>query len=438
MKIQQLTPLKVQLCSECDFVSEIEIKNKGRSLCPRCGSTFDVKGKSKSAARLYSISGLMLLLMSVFIPFLTMNTVGIVTEISLFDVLFMLYQNTELFLATILLCLVFLFPFLLLLIQTCLLWPRFGGAPFKKTSLVIYTQLQSWALPEIFMAGVLVSFIKLTSYGTVSFGLGFFSFAFFIFVYLKSTLCFPRLALWHDLGANNYVEKPILINQTAKSQQIRSCHCCAAILPQNQKACLRCGILGASRFFYSWQQTAAFVISAAILYFPANIFPVMETTFLGASEGSTILDGVIYMFDEGDYPVALIILCASILIPLLKITGLLCLLWICHSTKITEIEQCKKWTKIYHAIEIIGKWSMIDVFVVVLLTALINDGQLVAVTPDLGVYFFASVVIITMIASKKFDPRLIWDRKISAAAPDSESVAMAATTPETMRACPTK
>lgn len=405
-------PKDFLICRECDWVTVNLSASKKSQSCTHCGATLTPTLKPPTFSLVYSLCALSLLLISLYAPFLEINIMGIINKISLFDVLLMLYQTNEFFLAIVLFCFVFCFPTILLIIQIFLLLPFFMTKTVKKFLLIIYFQLKLWTLPEIFMAGVCVSFIKLTSYGEISFFAGFWTFCFFVFVYIKATLFFPYGAVWDQVEKECFITQKVQVNQSAMSQNIRLCHCCYAVLPSDQTLCFRCGVKGATRRPFALQVTVGFLISAAVLYLPANILPVMQTVFLGASEGSTILDGVIYMWGEGDYPVALIILCASVLIPLFKITGLFLLCSFCHLKAEKTVQTCRKWTKLYNVIEMIGKWSMIDVFVVIILMSLIQNGQMVAVSPDHGVYFFASVVIITMIASKQFDPRLIWDRPL--------------------------
>lgn len=412
LQIKSIEPLNYSICPECDWITAKTINNKAITNCPHCLHSAKPKNMVNSKALTYSVCGLFLLIFSFFTPFLTINIKGIVNKISLFEILTMLYTERELFLTLLLLCLVFLFPLILMLIQIFMLLPFFLSKKIRRFLLIVYFQLKEWTLPEIFMAGVCVSFIKLISYGEISFFIGFWTFCFYIFVYIKATIYFPNQKLWNQVAPQCYLSKEVNVNQSALSQNIRLCDCCGAILNATQSDCLRCGVAGEKRKKFSLQLTVAFLISATILYLPANILSIMQTMFLGSSSGSTILDGVIYMWGEKDYPVALIIFCASILIPVLKITGLSFLCHFCHKKKPETIEVCQKWTKIYNAIEIIGKWSMVDVFVVIVLSSLIQNGRLISVLPDIGVYFFASVVIITMIASKKFDPRLIWDRKL--------------------------
>jgi paraquat-inducible protein A len=156
----------------------------------------------------------------------------------------------------------------------------------------------------------------------------------------------------------------------------------------------------------SLSRTWALLIAAIICYVPANVFPVMEVGGPGGSEADTILSGVQAMFAAGWYPVGLLIFFASITVPILKILTLMGLL--------ISVQRRSHWRPrdravLYRVVEIIGRWSMLDVFVVSIMVALVQLGAVAATEPRIGASFFAAVVVLTMFAAGSFDPRLIWD-----------------------------
>ena len=170
--------------------------------------------------------------------------------------------------------------------------------------------------------------------------------------------------------------------------------------------CRRCGEELEFRRYRSIETTWALIIAAAVCYIPANALPVMETTTLGESEGDTILGGVAFLYSSGSWPLALIVLIASVMIPLGKLVALAYLLlavqrgWIGNNSDRTRL---------YRMVEFIGRWSMLDVFVATFTVALVQLQPLMSVAPGTGVLFFAAVVVLTMLAAESFDPRLIWD-----------------------------
>jgi paraquat-inducible protein A len=155
----------------------------------------------------------------------------------------------------------------------------------------------------------------------------------------------------------------------------------------------------------SVSNTWALLIAAIIMYLPANLLPVMKTTWLGNTQADTIMSGVIYLLHH-DWPLAVIVFVASVMVPLLKILALLYLLISVQRKSHLRNEQR---TRLYRVTELVGRWSMVDVFVVALMAALVQVGALATIEPGGGALAFAAVVILTMFAAMSFDPRLIWD-----------------------------
>ena len=191
------------------------------------------------------------------------------------------------------------------------------------------------------------------------------------------------------------------------AQGLRSCHCCTAILPADKTVCPRCGVQAQARRKHSLQWTLALLLTSVLLYIPANLMPIMVTETLGSAYPSNIMAGVIVLWADGSYPVALVIFIASIMVPTLK---MLAIGWLCWDASGRGRRDSHKMHKIYEVVEFVGRWSMIDVFVIAVLSALVRMGQLMNVYPAWGAVLFAMVVIITMIAAMTFDPRLLWDR----------------------------
>ena len=189
-----------------------------------------------------------------------------------------------------------------------------------------------------------------------------------------------------------------------------SCGTCALLSrpadPANAGECPRCGATLASRHPHSIQYTWALIIAAAICYVPANVLPVLTTTALGAVESDTIMGGVIHLYATGSWPLALIVFIASVMIPLGKVIALAYLLVTIQRGSVANSHDR---TRIYVLVEFVGRWSMLDVFVVAILVALIQLKPLMSVEPGAGVVFFMAVVVLTMLAAHSFDPRLIWD-----------------------------
>jgi paraquat-inducible protein A len=171
--------------------------------------------------------------------------------------------------------------------------------------------------------------------------------------------------------------------------------------------CPRCGSTVREGPHGSLQLTAALAIAALILYIPANIYPIMRMHFYGAYSESTVWDGVVTLAESQQYFVALIVFLASIVIPLLKLTGLL---YLVISARFDLGRRRRSRTRVYRLIDVVGPWAMLDVFLLAVLVALVKLGQIAIILPGPGLIAFSAVVVLTMLASASFDPRLIWER----------------------------
>jgi paraquat-inducible protein A len=197
---------------------------------------------------------------------------------------------------------------------------------------------------------------------------------------------------------------------TAAQAGLASCETCRLLVrpadPGHPGHCPRCGAELEFRVVHSLQYTWALVIAAAICYIPANLLPVLTTTTFGSSESDTIMGGVVFLYTSGSWPLALIVLVASVMVPLGKLVALVYLLVVVQRGSAGDGRQR---TRLYRMVEFIGRWSMLDVFVDTFTVALIQLQPLMSVEPGPGVLFFAAVVVLTMLAAESFDPRLIWD-----------------------------
>ncbi len=194
-----------------------------------------------------------------------------------------------------------------------------------------------------------------------------------------------------------------------------SCHTCrlSCRAPQAQSPglkvrmkCPRCGATLHRRKPDSLGRTWALIIAAFVFYVPANVFPITKITSLGHVQYDTIMSGVIYFFATGMWPIALVIFVASVAVPLIKLTILTFL--------VISVQMKSDWrpldrTKLYRITEAVGRWSMVDIYVVTILVALVKMGNLANIEAGPAAVYFGAVVVITIFAAMSFDPRLIWD-----------------------------
>lgn len=199
---------------------------------------------------------------------------------------------------------------------------------------------------------------------------------------------------------------PLFDAKTAQAADLKTCLECGTLNAAEVSSCHLCHGKVRFRKKDSLNQSTAYLLAAIILFFPANLLPIMTTTSIVGTQSDTILGGVLYLWHTGSYPIAVIVFLASFITPLFKMLsiGYLCLTCHLQSTKHIRFR-----TQLYHFTELIGRWSMIDVFVVALLGALVQMGALATVDPEVGIVAFTLVVFLTMFSMNKFDPRLIWD-----------------------------
>lgn len=199
---------------------------------------------------------------------------------------------------------------------------------------------------------------------------------------------------------------------SARKLGLVSCHAChllsrtPKILAHEAAYCSRCGEELHPRKPNSLMRTWALVIAAMIFYIPANLLPMTITSALGSVSADTIMSGVIYFIHSGSWEIALVIFTASVFVPFLKFAILIYLLL---SVQFKSIKRPKVRTRLYRFTEAVGRWSMLDIYVVTILVALVKLGFLAEIEAGPAAIYFAAVVVTTMIAAESFDPRLIWD-----------------------------
>jgi paraquat-inducible protein A len=198
---------------------------------------------------------------------------------------------------------------------------------------------------------------------------------------------------------------------TAAAEGLACCHICCKLAPASLAECPLCGAALHLRRPESIQRTVALLVTAALLYIPANVLPIMTTIQLGRPEGSTILGGVVLLIHHGSYPIAAVIFLASVMVPVGKLVSIS---WLCWSVARGHKTSHQQRTVLYRIAEFVGKWSMTDVFVVAILVALIQLRGLLAIDAGVAAIAFGGVVIMTMLAAESFDPRLIWDQPAEA------------------------
>jgi len=198
---------------------------------------------------------------------------------------------------------------------------------------------------------------------------------------------------------------------SAAAHGLQCCLRCSTLAAMDKTRCRVCGKALFVRRPQSLQWTLAFLLTAVVLYIPANLLPIMDTAEFGQVQSNTIIEGVILLLHHGSYPTAAIIFIASVLVPVAKIIALL---WLCYTVARRSPDNPHERERLYRVTEFIGRWSMVDVFVVALLVALVQVTGILTVAPGSAALAFCGMVVFTMLAADSFDSRLIWDHAYAA------------------------
>jgi paraquat-inducible protein A len=296
--------------------------------------------------------------------------------------------------------------------------PRWVGRLLRMSESV-----QPWSMNEVMLLGILVALIKVSQIATVVPGVGLFALGVLVVLLAALGSSFDSHVIWQRVvwadGTRPAPSAPglakrgdvlPLAGEESTRRGLVSCTSCGLLsrpAPNAQRGhCPRCGAELTEPPHTSIQVTWALVIAATILYIPANSLPVLISTALGASQSDTIIGGVAYLYESGSWPLALIVLVASVIVPLGKIVALAYLL---ITVQLGSVKNNQDRTRLYRLVEFVGRWSMLDVFVDAFIVALVQLEPLMSVKPGPGVALFMSVVVLTVLAARSFDPRLIWN-----------------------------
>lgn len=398
-------------CHDCALVQRISMPSKtGLTRCKRCSALL-FRSSTDNIDRPFAlyVTALILFILANSFPLLTLKFEGQTETTTLIGGVVTLYQQGMIGLALLVFLTIVLVPFLQLISAIWAL-SALKFQIYKKSLprlLRLFVKSYPWGMLEVFMLGIFVAVVKLADMAGIVMGVG---------AYCVGGLIFIAAAAASSMDLRLFWERITLSPPAIPSDQIQriplvSCHSCHFLskIPLNislQSFCPRCGEPLHFRKVDSLARTWALVLAAAILYIPANVLPVMRTVSMGSEQTDTILSGVIYLMVNDMWPLAIIIFVASIFVPMMKLVVLVYLLL---SVQLKSIRFAKDRTFLYRIIETVGRWSMVDVYVVTILVALVKMGSMATVEAQAGMVAFAAVVVLTMLATSTFDPRLIWD-----------------------------
>jgi len=383
----------------------------GAVRCVRCDTMLHRHvPDSLNRALALTIAGIILFVVANSFPFLSFEFRGQLTQTTLVTGVEMLYQEGMWALSLVVFCTSVLVPGLqpaLLLIVLLPLKINPAGRGFPRLFRYMAT-LTPWGMMDVFMLGILVSVVKLADMATIIPETSLFAFVVLIFVLAAAQASLDGDVAWSRVPVPDRVHRP-----PRPGESMRACHVCELVMPeaeadrvQGRLRCPRCGESLHKRKPDSLQRTWALVIAAIVCYLPANLLPTTTVISFGKAQSDTIMSGVIYLFSHGMWPLGLVVFMASVLVPLMK---LVILVYLLVSVQLRSTRRLRDRTRLYRITEVVGRWSMVDIFVVTILVALVRLGNLATIEAGPGAVFFAAVVVITMFAAMSFDPRLIWD-----------------------------
>ncbi|MGR4068418.1 paraquat-inducible protein A [Halomonas sp. LR3S48] len=404
---------RLRACHECDWLVALPPLQSGqRADCPRCGHTLAIRHhRPAQRSMALAMASMVALLLAISFPFVSFSTGGFGNRIELTQTATTLIGFDQPLVAIAVIMTIVVLPGIYLL---GVMWLQLGllqGQPLPASRGIAraLAHLNPWMMADVFIIGALVSLFKVADLAQVELGISFWAFCAFALLLLATTQSIDSDWMWFSLAGEPLAPEGAHTGATAASQGLTGCPTCGLVnrLESNRKGhCRRCGERLHARLPHSLQRTWALLAASAIMYIPANLYPIMTTTSLGHSAPSTIIGGVVELIQMGSWPVAAVIFMASVIVPVGKLVALA---WLCLVVKRSNELNAGNRTRLYRLTEFIGRWSMVDVFVVAILVALIRAGSLMSITPGPAALAFAAVVVLTMLAAMTFDPRLIWD-----------------------------
>ncbi|GGW73142.1 PqiA/YebS family transporter subunit [Alishewanella tabrizica] len=398
------------LCRHCDLLQHLPYLQEGEQAhCLRCDHQLDARQPQPILRPvLYAASALFMMILANLFPFVSLGVAGNRSEMHFFDTATVLFNEYHQALAILVWLFIQAVPAFCMAAVIYLKLGMLYQLPARIWVARVLFMLKPWSMVDIFLMGLLISFVKLVANTDISLGLSFWAFCAFCLLHLRTFQVIDRHEMWSKIAPAPKPSVHAEAGKTGLAQQLKLCQCCTAVVALSATNCPRCYSKVHVRIPGSLQKTLALLIAACVLYIPANLLPIMRTVSFGNITDSTIISGFILMWQDGEYPVALVILLASVVVPIVKI---LVMFWLCFLTQSIGQLQSKFTTQIYLLVDWVGRWSMVDVLVVAILAALVRFDLLMSVYPGVGALVFAAVVILTMLAAISFDPRLLWDRQ---------------------------
>lgn len=412
-----MTTAESQPLIECEHCASIyrrhQLEPGETANCARCGTIlWRYSGLSLSNWLALAIAALIIFGVANAYPVASMSVQGMVQQASLLDAIGITWRQEHYAVAVMTGLAGFVLPLVQLAVLLWVLGPLSRGvepAAFRG-AMRLLGLLRPWCMVPVFLLGVLVAVVKLAGMAAVSPGIGLIAFGILtIFLTMLGRLT-PHV-LWRYAESEGVV--PVHVPEAGPDVVLTGCHVCGQVqaVPRAGDAdaehhCVRCHAVVHYRKPDHLARTWALLLAAVVFYIPANVLPVMKVSSVLGDSAHTILGGVVELWDMGSWDIALIVFIASVAVPLTKLLALILLLLTEQWRSTTNL---RPRTRLYQMVEFIGQWSMLDVFVVILLAALADFQGLMEISAGAGAAAFGVVVILTMLSAMSFDLRRSWD-----------------------------
>ena len=380
--------------------------------CTRCNADLGNFDADLTPSLALYLAALMTFVLANCLPIMSMTLEGRTQECSLLSASWALWRADMHFLGGLVFFTGTLAPALKIGSMLYVLIPmRFGGRlPFTSHVFRIGASTAPWAMMEVYLLGIIVAYVKMSELAHISVSLAMFAYAATVLLEVAGQGKLEPMTVWHRLSPQ--ADARI---RPGPGETLLTCHTCQQVmtgpLHEGRLACPRCGSGVHADDPDAWKTSLAFLVAAIVLYVPANLLPVMTVVYFGSGEPSTIMSGVIELWQAHMYPIAILVFIASITVPVLKI---LALLWLIFA-RAGDYRTAREKARIYRIVEFVGRWSMVDIFMVGILAALVQLGAIATILPGTGGMAFAAVVILTILASSAFNPRSVWPSSIGRA-----------------------
>lgn len=392
-------PSSIRLCDGCELPVDLIAVERGKSAyCPRCNTKLYRGGTPSLSGNLaIAITCLLLFIPSHFFDFISIRLFGVLIPATLPAGVFTLFQEGFVMLSILIIFCSSIAPLVVCSsVVSAHLALKYHNFKLLKKSLALVQHLRPWVMIDVFLVSIAISCFKLQDYSDIMVGPGLIG---LLLLQVSTVLLVTRVSVRRYWEVFEPEDKYSSIEKTLH------CHHCHLSQPEGE-ACLRCHSPIHHRKPFSVQKTWAYLIAASIAIFPANLIPISILLTNGKRLEDTIFSGVASLVKNGMPGIAIIIFVASIVVPVAKILGLSYLLLAIQFKR--KIFHRHRMT-LYFVIKWIGRWSMMDLFVISIMMTLVDRGQILDFTPGYGAVAFGIVVVLTMLAAESMDPRLIWD-----------------------------